>query len=458
MSTTERAASVRSLGAASGHLTPLTGGSKPFIYATSFDLAAAGYIEAGYTLAGSAHAYARTRHGVTAAEQADYATRVLIYRPADDDAFNGTVWVEWLNVSGGIDVAAAWTSVHTELIRCGAAWVGVSAQRIGVSGDVSVLGMTGTGLADLDPVRYGTLCHPGDRFSYDIYPQASAAARSGTGTILAGLPIARVLAMGESQSAFRLTTFANDVGPITPVHDGFLVRARPAAAAPLDEHGDPAGFRADLRVPVLCVESETDLIALGYLAARQEDSRSLVTWEIAGTSHADMYTLSAGPIDSGLLSVEELARAWVPAREIMGMHFDQPVNAGPRHYVLNAAASHLDRWARDGTRPPAGQRLATRAGALSPDGHGNARGGIRTPHVDVPIAVLSGLGNGGDPISFLCGSTAAFDAEKLAGLYPSRSEYLKRFEAATTAAVAAGFLLAEDVSEITAIAAVNFPC
>jgi hypothetical protein len=463
---TERATSVQSLGAASGHLTPLTGGSKPFIYATSFDLAAVGYIEAEYVLAGSARAYARTLRGVTAAEQADYATRVLIYRPAGDDAFNGTVWVEWLNVSGGIDVAAAWTSVHTELIRRGAAWVGVSAQRIGVSGGISVLGMTGPGLADLDPVRYGTLCHPGDRFSYDIYAQASAAARSGTGTILAGLPIARVLAMGESQSAFRLTTFANDIDPITPVHDGFLVHARPAAAAPLDDDGEPAagfrggpaGFRTDLRVPVLCVESETDLIALGYVAARQDDSRSLATWEIAGASHADMYTLSAGPIDSGLLPVEELARAWAPASEVMGMRFDKPVNAGPRHYVLNAAASRLDRWVRDGTRPPAAPRLETRAGAFAVDDHGNARGGIRTPHVDVPIAVLSGLGNGGDPISFLCGSTAAFDAEKLAGLYPSRSEYLKRFEAATAAAVAAGFLLAEDAPEITAIAAVNFPC
>jgi hypothetical protein len=72
--------------------------------------------------------------------------------------------------------------------------------------------------------------------------------------------------------------------------------------------------------------------------------------------------------------------------------------------------------------------------------------------------VLSGLGNGGDPISFLCGSTAAFDAERLAALYPSRADYLRRFEAATAAAVADGFVLAEDAPEITAIAAVNFPC
>jgi hypothetical protein len=463
---TDRAASAQARSTARGRLTPLDGGSPPFIFAPSFDLASVGYIEAEYVLAGSARAYARTRRGVTAAEQADYATRVIIYRPADDAAFNGTVWVEWLNVSGGIDVAAAWMSAHTELIRRGAAWVGVSAQQIGVSGGTSVLGLTGPGLVGIDPARYGALHHPGDRFSYDIYAQASAAARIAAGTVLAGLPIERVLAIGESQSAFRLTTFANDIDPITPVHDGFLVHARPAAAAPLDDDGDPSaefrggpvGFRADLRVPVLCVESETDLIVLGYLAARQDDARCLAAWEIAGTSHADMYTLSAGPIDTGLLPAEALARAWAPASEVMGMRLDKPVNAGPRHYVLNAAVAHLDRWVRDGTRPPAAQRLETREGVLRPDGHGNASGGIRTPHVDVPVAVLSGLGNGGDPISFLCGSTAAFDAERLAALYPSRADYLRRFEAATAAAVADGFVLAEDAPEITAIAAVNFPC
>jgi hypothetical protein len=300
---TDRAASAQARSTARGRLTPLDGGSPPFIFAPSFDLASVGYIEAEYVLAGSARAYARTRRGVTAAEQADYATRVIIYRPADDAAFNGTVWVEWLNVSGGIDVAAAWMSAHTELIRRGAAWVGVSAQQI------------------------GALHHPGDRFSYDIYAQASAAARIAAGTVLAGLPIERVLAIGESQSAFRLTTFANDIDPITPVHDGFLVHARPAAAAPLDDDGDPSaefrggpvGFRADLRVPVLCVESETDLIVLGYLAARQDDARCLAAWEIAGASHADMCTLSAGPIDTGLLPAEALARAWAPASEVMGM-------------------------------------------------------------------------------------------------------------------------------------------
>ena len=43
--------------------------------------------------------------------------------------FNGTVVVEWLNVSGGTDDAPEWTLSHNQLIRDGFAWVGVSAQR-----------------------------------------------------------------------------------------------------------------------------------------------------------------------------------------------------------------------------------------------------------------------------------------------------------------------------------------
>jgi hypothetical protein len=91
------------------------------------------------------------------------------------------------------------------------------------------------------------------------------------------------------------------------------------------------------------------------------------------------------------------------------------------------------------------------------DSHGNVLGGIRTPHVDVPVATLSGLGNSGHPISFLAGSTKPFDADMLGLLYHSKEEYLERFTAATEAAVTAGFVLPDDADEIDAIAAINSP-
>ena len=384
-------------------VTPIIGGGAPQVGFNAFPVAALGYEEAEYTLTGTASAYARTGDGVTVVEEADFATRILVYRPADPSAFNGTVWVEWFNVSAGADAGPDWIFTHTELARSGAAWVGVSAQAIGVQGGEGLVGMASPGLVGTDPERYGHLVHPGDRFSYDIYSHAGAAARRATGTILDGLAIERVLAIGESQSAFRLTTYANDIDPVARVFDGFLVHAR------------------------------------------------------GGTAHADVYILAVGAIDTGAVPIAELAQAWKPSDEFMGMHLDLPVNAGPQHYVMNAAVSHFDRWVRDGICPPPSPRMEVVDGAFATDEHGNVRGGIRTPHVDVPTAVLSGFGNGGSPIAFLSGSTTPFDVAKLAALYPSRDDYLARYAAATDAAVAAGFVLAADAAEITAIAGANCP-
>jgi hypothetical protein len=446
-------------------LTRLSEGNSPFVAGTNFDLTTVGYVQAEYALSGRACAYGRTPGGIAVTEEADFSTRLLVFRPAEDSAFNGTVWVEWLNVSGGLDAAPSWVYSHTEAIRRGAAWVGVSAQQIGVMGGTSVLGMSGLALVEIDPARYGELSHPGDRFSYDIYAQASSAVRLTTDTILEGLAVERVLAIGESQSAFRLTTYVNDIDPIAPVHDGFLVHARGGNSAPLHDDGDPTHsapsepvkFRSDLRVPVLCVQSETDLMSLNYLAARQEDDDSFVLWEIAGAAHADVYTFVAGAIDTGSPPFDELAVAWKPVRDCAGMHFDFPVNAGPQHYLLNAAVWHLDRWVRDGTRPPSSPRLVVRDGAFVVDDYGNVLGGARTPHVDAPTAVLSGFGNGGNPVAFLAGSTTPFEHEKVRDLYGTRIGYLERFAAATDEAVAAGFVLTDDVAEINAIAEINSP-
>jgi hypothetical protein len=446
-------------------ITPLPDVKSPFVGGTRFHLSASGYSAAEYAFSGRAGAYQATPEGVRVVEHADYRTRILVHRPTDAGAFNGTVWVEWLNVSGGLDAAPDWLFAHTEWMRRGAAWVGVSAQKTGVDGDGGILGMPGLALVTVNPGRYGTLHHPGDRFSYDIFTQVSAAARTGAGTILDELAVEKVIAIGESQSAFRLTTYVNEIDPVTAVHDGFLVHARGRAAAPLEDghdvaaalRGPPVAFRPDLRVPVLCVESETDLVQLDYLAARQDDADSLAVWEMAGTAHGDQYTFVVGPIDTGRLPAEELARAWVPVSVVYGMALDKLVNAGPQHYVMNAAVSQLERWVRHGSRPAASPRLEVREGTFVTDAWGNARGGIRTPHVDVPTAVLSGLGNGGHAIAFLCGRTEPFGPETLAALYRSDHDYVERYTAATEAAVTAGFVLADDAAEMVAVATLNAP-
>jgi hypothetical protein len=446
-------------------VTELTAGGDPVVGPALVDVGRLGYEQAEYGLSGMASAYVRDSDRVCVADQANYATRLLVYRPMDPAAFNGTVWVEWLNVTGGFDAAMAWTYTHVELMRAGAAWVGVSAQSMGVHGGQGMAGLSSLGLVGTDPDRYGALVHPGDRYSYDIYSQAGAVVRRRVGTSLADLAVERVLAIGESQAAHRLATYANEVDPLARVFDGILVQSRGGFSAPLEADSEPVAglpesavqFGADRRVPVMCVQAETD-VSYGGVAARQDDHETFVLWEVAGTSHADVYLAVVGAIDTGSLPLAELAAAWRPGVEILGVTVDKPINAGPLHYVMNAAVSHFDSWVRDGIRPPHAARLETLGDAVLTDQHGNARGGIRTPHLDAPTATLSGLGNGGGAgLGYMVGTTTPFDVAKLASLYPSKRDYLSSFDAAADAAVAAGFVLRTDSSEIKSVAAENWP-
>jgi hypothetical protein len=98
-----------------------------------------------------------------------------------------------------------------------------------------------------------------------------------------------------------------------------------------------------------------------------------------------------------------------------------------------------------------------RDGQFLTDQAGNVLGGVRTPHVDVPVAALSGLGNSGGPVAFLAGTTTPLATDALSARYPTPAAYLEQFNDATARAVELGFLLGADADEITAIAAINSP-
>ena len=85
---------------------------------------------------------------------APFTTRLVVHRPTDPTAANGTVIVEWLNVTGGLDVPALWMPTHRHLVRAGYTWVGVSAQQVGIEGGGV---MPGLGLRQTAPERYASL-------------------------------------------------------------------------------------------------------------------------------------------------------------------------------------------------------------------------------------------------------------------------------------------------------------
>jgi hypothetical protein len=449
-----------------------------------YDLATLGYQETEFSVEGMATSYVprgeRGKDGrwdVVAGAEAPFRTRFVVRRPVERERFSGTVVVEWHNVSAGIDAAPDWGFFHRHLAAQGHAWVGVSAQKVGIDGGGFVESIH---LKLLAPERYGQLDHPGDAWSFDIFTQVGALLRvPGDENPLGELEPDRLIGAGESQSAACLVTYINAVDPHAQLFDGFFVHGRPGVGASIEGEFIPSALgggieatrraisargeriRQDVRVPVLVLQSETDVILLGGGLAEQEDSEHIRVWELAGAAHADTYTVSAGRHDDGTLNPHQLAELLLPTTNLMIGNTDAPINAGPQqHYVSQAALAHLTRWVTGGQPPPQAPRLEIDQGGAGfrLDEHGLAVGGIRTPWVDVPTAVMSGLGQSGQSFAMLFGRTEPFNEVSLMALYPGgKAEYLNRFEASLDATIAAGFILEDDRAEILAVAANCYP-
>jgi hypothetical protein len=460
---------------------PVTGGSGAIVPANLnlLDLSKVGYQSAEYFLSGTASAYTNTapltaagNWTVTPNSTAPYKTRIVVFRPSQAKKFNGTVVVEWLNVSGGLDANPDWTQTHNELIREGAVWVGVSAQAVGVA----QLQCSATAppsaqcVAPGDPARYGSLVHPGDSYSYDIFSQAGQAIRHSSAKILgSGMRPSTLLAAGESQSAGRMVTYIDAVQPLVNEYDGFLVHSRSATGAALSQAPQaavsaptPTLIRSDLRQPVFVFQTETDIGPFGGYLARQADTRTFRQWEAAGTSHFDTYGLLIGPTDTGngQGAVANLEAMQHPTTSpAPGAECQVPINTGGAHWLLNTAIYWLNQWVTRGKQPPVGQPLqiaSTSPFAYAKDANGNTLGGVRSPQVDAPIATLGGTDNAAAPgntsptaqFCFLFGSTVPFTPTQLSALYKNHGQFVRAWSQATSKLVRQGFLVRADAKEL----------
>lgn len=458
---------------------------------TTFTLAKVGYEQSELFLSGTATSFTSakplTKNGrwhVKPATTAPYTTRIVVYRPTDAKKFDGTVVVEWFNVTGGVDAAAAWLQSHVQMVRSGMAYIGVDAQAGGINGETgSVATAYGAGgIKVTDPTRYGSLTAPGDSYSYSIFQQVGNAIHADGSTILGGLHARHYLALGESQSAFRLTTYIDALQPRSPgIFDAYFVYSRGGNASNLSQSPQatvpaptPTYIRTDLHVPVFLFETETDVLLLGYRAARQPPTRYLREWEVAGAAHDDSYGLlySRADTGNGTADTEAFQSMLTPSEDPIPGIVDcgKPINAGSHTYELRAAMVAVNRWMATGVPPRQSPRLdVTRAHPtrFATDSRGNALGGIRTPQVQAPVATLSGLGQvsslaGGQPsnasslaattICGIFGTTVPFTAKELKRLYPTHADFVRRWDAATASLVRQGYLLPADARTLDRVA------
>ena len=388
------------------------------------DLASKGYIEEEFFIEGTANRY-NTSPTATATVQDGghaYKTRIVVRRPLTAAKFNGTAIVEWTNVTGGRDLEMDWFQSADHFVRAGYAWIGVSAQRVGVDA-----------LKAWSPSRYGSLDVSeggkitNDSLSYDILVATALAVRHKANVdILGGLKPERVIATGHSQSAGRLAIYVNSVHPLNPTFDGIML------------HGGGGMIRTDLGdVKVWKMLSETDVRGP---SARQPDNDHLRTWEVAGTSHVDSQSIvhftELGKLNAGL----------PPGASTAGNCDKPPYSQVPFHYVFNAAYDLMVRWIKDGTLPPTAPPIeftAAQPPVIARDEDGNSLGGIRLAEHSVPTAVDSGQ-NTGTSFCRLYGSHVDFDQARIVKLYPSHKVYVVEVKKVTESNEKAGYILKID--------------
>jgi hypothetical protein len=398
------------------------------------DPAAFGYTVEEYHLRGVAACYEvvvddpAAKVEVEECGMAPYTTRLLVVRPVDLTRFNHTVLLNWQNVSAGYEQPAP---SGGELYQ-GYAWVGVSAQEIGLYGPPLGMGRvaraSARGMVDEDPERYATMQHPGDPGSFDIFADAARVVGPNRSTAidpLAGFDVRHVIAVGGSQSAMRLVSYANALHRRHRVIDGYALtvwegRSPDLADGPISFGGARTVIRDDLEVPIVVVNSEFETLALHLAGA--VDSQWIRYWEVAGTPHG---VTRRSDLPNG--------RGWKP-------------NTLAFNPVAESAIRHVRRWVTEGRPAPAFPRIEVEAGRpprILRDGRGNALGGIRLPELEVPVAEYRGAATGtGLPPLF--GAARPFSDDQLLEMYPSRQEFAARWRRAVAALVASEAIRPED--------------
>jgi Alpha/beta hydrolase domain len=453
---------------------PVTTGKGWAFGGPTVDLAQFGYRQDEFFVEGTARRYAQLqgtelgwdgRWQLEPTGSAPYATRIVVVRPEDPAAFNGTVVVLWNNVTAGYENFGGGES--PEIFEGGYAYAAVSAQRVGIHG----AGEHPQGLHAWDPERYGALSISSDDFSYDIFTQAAGAVapdRDPDGLDpMGGLEVRRLIAQGASQSAARLATYLNGVQPLTNRFAAFLLVMYFGGGTPL-EVGDevmtlqadvpeesrpriPEGvhlLRDDLGIPVMVVNTECE--AGSCYGVRQPDTATFRYWEIAGASHVSLPAMAS--------SVPRMERDFGFA-----LPLDDPAMQGINGVsiapVVDAALWHLQHWLCDGSPPPAQQPIefAGSPPSIVRDADGIAHGGVRLPQVDVPLAHNSAIQRSPDVFARLVGSHEPFSAEEVRQRYGTRDKYLVRFEEAARGAVAAGVVPSRDVEPMLTEAADALP-
>lgn len=417
---------------------------------SAVNLGPSGYTEREFYANGLANRYRGALSTATAnATVVDgnwpYRTRVLVRAP-DRKHFNGTLLVEWTNVTIGVDADFVFAEEHADILRQGYAYAVVSVQKVGVdrlkSWSPARYGTLSVDASNVDPVGGGNLdacaiagpC-PADPLSWDVYTQVAEALKVNAGphAPFPGLKVQNVIATGQSQSAFRIATYYNTIQPLYHFFDGFVF-------------WDRAGkLRSDIGTPSVSVNSE----GLSPVIPPFGSSEFTREWEVAGSTHgstvAEQYVDAMFNRDKALIGPGGQPISftqWVEPSCLVLPAFS-PI---PNGEVVAAATKAVKNWIEDGV-PAAPSIYFDRDAShqVVRDANGNIQGGIRLSEFAAPISKISALNGTAFPCS-VSGWHQDYTAQQLKQLYGSHGNYVEQVANAENTAAAAKYLLHFDAA------------
>jgi hypothetical protein len=275
-----------------------------------------------------------------------YKTRIVVRKPADNGRLSGLVLAESMHPSGN-----AWMFHFTHRYSMTSGHIALD-----------ILTSTHVPFVEFNKARYGDL-QVGQGQAPEILAQVGALMRSAQpDNPLAGLPVRKMILAGTSASAAVVINYlpahmVYRLPDMKPIYDGFLPTSTGATIRQID-------------VPMIQVPTMTEVMGANATARQDGDAPGdrFRVYEFAGMAHIDSRDAAAYYPD--------------PCR--------MPISRFPMAAYMSVALDHLWQWVDKAAVPPKADRIlvdrhtANDGSLMALDEHGNARGGIRNPYVDVP--------------------------------------------------------------------------
>jgi hypothetical protein len=335
-----------------------------------------------------------------------YSTRIVVRKPSSNGRFSGLVLVEAMHPSGAAHMFE-FTSDYTMN-----------------SGHMAVEVVTNlTELLIDNKERYKDLKIDGDQVPEVLAQVGALTKKKQNSGPFAGLTVRKMVLAGTSATAGILINYlpahmVYRTPEMQRIYDGFLPMSVGNTIRAID-------------VPLIQVPTMTEILSPNVTVRPDGDAPGdqFRLYEFAGMAHVDSR-------DSVRFKPDPCAKT--PSRF--------PVQA-----YMSVALNHLFNWVDKGTAPPRAPRIAVDrntdndASPMELDELGNAKGGIRNPYVDVPVAkygvrneaatppipnpsawIAAHGQNAPNQMCGLAGYEMAFSKEQLQKLYTSKKNYQDR--------------------------------